>query len=216
MPPSRGWRPAIVALAVAVTALAGGCAERGLTTRPGSAPSTGTWIAVWVAGAVAALVAGVLLTLPAWRERRGARLAVAVLTAQTGALAVAGTVLAGVALRTGQLLERAPDAAASVSLVRLSAVDGDADLFSLIVLLLVIGGAPLVMLVALCTRFAAGDDLLERSSAFALLGLQIGGAGYAAVRLLLGARGLPFVVPVVLLPLLVAAAINAWPRRAPT
>lgn len=214
-PSSTRSRSALAVVVIAVV-LAGGCAERRLVTRPEAAPTTGTWVAVWVAGALAAVVAGVLLTLPAWRERRGARLAVAVFTAQAGALAVAGTVLVGVAMRTGSLLERAPDAAASVSLVRLSAVDGDPDLFSLFVLLLVIGGAPLVMLVALCTRFAASDDTLEQSSAFALLVLEIGGAAYATVRLLLGDRGLPYVVPAVLLPVLVAAAINAWPRHAPT
>lgn len=206
----------LVGLALASAAVTGGCAERRLTAGPGSPPSTSTWTLVWIAGGLAAVVAGVLLTLPAWRERRGARLAVAVLTIQTGALAVAGFVLVGVAWRTGQLLERAPDAAASAALVRLSAVDGDTDLFSLFVLLLVIGGAPLVMLLALCTRFAAGSDVLERSSAFALLVIQIGGAGFAAVRLLLGDRGLPFVVPAALLPVLVAAAISAWPSRTPT
>jgi hypothetical protein len=198
---------------LAAATLAGGCAERRVTTRPATPPGAGTWTAVWFAAVLAALVAGVLLTLPAWRARRGARLAVVVLTMQTGALAVASAVLVGVAVRTGQLVDRAPDAAAAVALVRLSAVDGDANLFSLFVLLLVIGGAPLVMLVALCTRFAAGDDLLERSSAFALLALEVGGAGYALVRLLLGERGLPYLVPVAVLPLLVAAAINAWPRR---
>lgn len=202
-------------LALASVALTGGCAERRLTAGPGSPPSTGTWTLVWIAGALAAVVTGVLLTLPAWRARRGARLAVAVLTLQTGALAVAGVVLVGVAMRTGQLLERAPDAAASSALLRLSAVDGDADLFSLFVLLLVIGGAPLVMLLGLCTRFAAGGDVLERSSAFALLAIEIGGAGYAAVRLLLGDSGLPYVVPTALLPVLVAAAASAWPSRSP-
>ena len=201
-------------LALVSVALAGGCAERRLTAGPGSPPSTGTWTLVWIAGALAAVVTGVLLTLPAWRERRGARLAVAVLTLQTGAVAVTGVVLVGVAMRTGQLLERAPDAAASVALVRLSSVDGDADLFSLFVLLLVIGGAPLVMLLGLCTRFAAGDDAVERSSAFALLAIQVGGASYAAVRLLLGSSGLPYLLPTVLLPVLVAAAVSAWPSRA--
>ena len=44
---------------------------------------------------------GVLLTLPAWRVRSGARVAVAVLTAQAGAVAVAGTVLVAAAVRTG-------------------------------------------------------------------------------------------------------------------
>lgn len=208
------WRRGL-AVAGAVM-LTGGCAERRLTARPASAPTTGTWVSVWIAAGLAALVGGVLLTLPVWRERRGIRLAVVVLTVQTGALAVAVAVLTAVAARTGALVDRAPDAAASVSLVRLSAVDGDADLFSLFVLLIVVGGVPLVMLVALCTRFAAGDDVLERSTAFALLAIEAGGGAYAAVRLLLGSGGLPYVVPAVLLPVLVAAAVRAWPRRAPT
>ena len=76
-------RPRALATA-GLTALAlSGCAERRLVAGPADRPTATTWATVWLAGALAALVVGVLLTLPAWRRRRGARTAVVVLTATT-------------------------------------------------------------------------------------------------------------------------------------
>ncbi|MGH9275907.1 MAG: hypothetical protein ACRDZU_14780, partial [Acidimicrobiales bacterium] len=168
-----------------------GCAERRLVTEPSSTPSTATWTIVWAAGIVAALVVGVLLTLPAWRVRSGARVAVAVLTAQVGAVVVAGTVLGAAAIRTWQLIDRPPDDPAT-ALLRLSRVDGDTAFFALVVLLVVLAASLVATVTAVAARFAAGADPVERSIACAVLAIELGGAAYALVRLVLGAHGWPY------------------------
>jgi CHASE2 domain-containing sensor protein len=212
----RTERVGLVGVAVAIVVLAGGCAERRVVARPATPPTTATWIAVWAAGVLVALLAGLLLTLPAWRARRGARLAVAVLTVQTGALVVSGGVLTGVAVRSWQLVDQPADAAPAVALVRLSRIDGDTAFFALMVLLLVVVGALVVTLTAMAARFAATDDPIERGIACALLAIELGGAGYAAVRLALGAHGWPYLAPTIALPLLALATATARPHRAPT
>lgn len=196
----------------ALLTVLGGCAERRLTARPSTPQGAGTWVAVWLAGALAALVVGVLLTLPVWRRRTGARLAVTVLTAQTGAMAVVGALLVGVALRSGQLADTPDDAVASVALVRLSRVDGDETFFNLMLLVLLIVAPLLVTLTALAARFAAGHAAGERWAATALLALQLGGSTYAVVRLVLGAHGLPYLGGALAFPVIAAALASCWPR----
>jgi hypothetical protein len=185
--------------------------------KPHQATSTGAWTAVWVAGVLLSLVVGVLLTRPVWPPRGRARagVAVAVLSLQTGAVAVTGAVLTGVAVRSWQLLDRPPDAPPVVALVRLSGVDGDTALLAALIVLLIVGTIHVPVLSALAARFAAGDDRWERSLASALLALEVGATGYAAGRLLLGARGWPFLGPTVALPLLAAAFVACWPNRRP-
>jgi hypothetical protein len=168
---------------------------------------------VWLAGTLAAGLAGVLLARPGWPPRRRARLAVGVLTLQTGAAAVTGAVLTGVAVRTWQLLERPGDASPATALVRISRVDGDRALSAAIVGLLVIGTVLVVALSALAARFVSSDDGWERGLASALLAAEVGGAAYAAGRLLLGAHGWPFLGPTIALPLLAAAFVASWPTR---
>jgi hypothetical protein len=188
-----------------------GCAERRLVTAPTTAPTTSTWAVVWAAGIAAALVIGVLLTLPAWRTGGGARLAVAVLTAQAGAVAVSATVLAGVAIRTWQLIDREPTEPAT-ALLRLSRIDGDTQYFSLVLLLLALSAALVTTITALAARFAAGSDPLERWLACAVVILEIGGAAYALVRLVLGEGGWPYLGGALALPVLGLALISCWPR----
>jgi hypothetical protein len=193
--------------------LASGCAERQLVTQPSNPPGTGSWAAVAIAGGLAAVVVGLLLTLPAWRQRGGARLAVVVLTAQTGAVVVLATVLTGVAVRSWQLIDRPADAAPATALVRLSRVDGDTAFFALMVLLTVVLAGLLATLTALAARFAAGTDPLQRSIASALLAVEIGGCGYAIVCLLLGAHGWPYVAGALATPFVALALVACWPRR---
>lgn len=189
-----------------------GCAERRLVTKPATPPTTGTWIAVWIAGAVIAVVAGGLLTLPVWRERGGSRVATAVLALQAGALAVAGAVLTGVAVRGWQLIERPESAAPAGALLRLSRLDGDTAYLALMVLFVVVVTALLVTLSALAARFAASTDVLERSIACAVLAVEVAGAAYATARLLRGAHGWPYLGSALALPVFFVAFLTAWPR----
>ncbi len=192
-----------------------GCAQRRLVAGPSSRPSAATWTTVWVAGALAVVVVGVLLTLPAWRQRTGARAAVAVLTLQTGAVSVAAVVLGGMAVRSWQLIDR-PEGEQAASLVRLSGIDGDTGFFALMVLLVVLGGGLFATMSALATRFAAADDGWERLVASALLALELGAASYLVVRFALGARAWPFTAGTAAAPILLAALITCWPRRPTT
>lgn len=195
-----------------VVAAAAGCAERGLVARPSSHPGSATWVAVWAAGVLAAAVGGVLLTLPAWRAKRGARLATALFTAQSGGAALVGTVLGSVAIRTWQLLDRPADAAPAADLLRLSRVDGDTRYYAVMLTAVAVLTVLVVTLTSAAARLAASDDPLERTVACALLAIQIGGSGVAIVSLALGAHGLPFLVPALAFPLLVASFITCWPR----
>lgn len=206
-----GWRG--LAAAVLVVTMLSGCAERGLVAAPAHRPGTSTWVAVWLAGVLAAALAGLVLTLPAWRARTGSRVATGVLTLQTGGAAVVGCVLVGLAVRSWQLIERPLDSPPAHALVRLSRVDGDTALFSLLTLTIVVLGGLLVVLLGLATRFAASDEAVERWVACAVLGIEIGGAVTLGVLMVLGHRGWPFLGGVVALPLLVAAFAACWPRH---
>ncbi|MEO7427997.1 MAG: hypothetical protein ABIY48_01320 [Acidimicrobiales bacterium] len=197
----------------ALALLSGGCAERGLITRPDTQPGGGTWAAVWVAGVLAAVLAGALLTLPAWRSRAGARLAVGVLALQAGGVTVVGAVLVGVAVRSWQLVGHPADAAPSIALFRLSRIDGDTAFFALMAASALVVGILLLALIAAAARLAAGSDPMERSMASALLAIEMGASGWATVRLLLGARGLPFLLPALAFPVLGVAFATCWPRR---
>lgn len=194
---------------------ASGCAERQLVTQPRSAPTGATWTAVTVAAAIAALVLGVLLTLPAWRTRSGARLAVAVLTAHAGAVALGGAVLVATAVRSWQLIEHPAESAAEPALVRLSAVDGDTGFFALMVLVVVVVTALVAFLLALAARWAATEDPLGRAIACGVLGLLLLVSAGAAVALVLGSEAWPYVTLTASAPLTAAALVTAWPRRRP-
>lgn len=199
---------------VAAVALTGGCAERQLVARPRATPGTTAWVAVWIAGSLAAVVVGVLLTLPAWRVRGGARVAVMVLTVQTGAAVVVGLVLAGVGVRSWQLVGRSVDAHPAVALVRLSRVDGDTALVAVMVLLIVVLSALVAILTATSAQLAAEPDSTGRLVACAVLAVELILQGYATVRLVGGAHGWPFLGSALALPVVALAFVTCWPRGA--
>jgi len=209
------WRIGRGLLLVGVVVLSSGCAERQIIARPHTPPGAPAWTAIWAAGVLASIVSGVLLTLPAWRRREGARLAVALLALQTGAVAVTGTVLAGVAMRSWQLIGRAPQAHPAVALLRLSGIDGDTSFFATMTVAVPVLTVLLVTLTSMAAQLAAGSDPLERSVASALLAIELGGSGYAIVRLALGAHGLPYLTSALAFPLLVVAFATCWPRQVP-
>ena len=202
-------------LAVALGLAAGGCAERRLVAAPAERPGTGTWVAVWVAGGLAALVVAVLLTLPLWRDGRPRRppLAAAVLALQAGAVAVVGVVLAGFAVRSWQLIDRPLDEPPAAALVRISRIDGDTALFALFVLTIVVLGGLLVALLALGARLAASDDRLDRWIAVGLLSVELLAAAALAALYAAGFGGWPFRGGLVALPIVALALGAAWPRR---
>jgi hypothetical protein len=199
----------------ALVAVSGGCAERRLVAAPAERPGTGTWVAVWVAGGLAATVAAVLLTLPLWRDGRGRRPnpAAAILALQAGAAAVVGAVLVGFAVRSWQLIERPLDRPPAAALVRISRIDGDTALFALFVLTIVVLGGLLVALLALGARLAASDDRLDRWVAVGLLSVELVAAGALAGLHLAGFGGWPFRSGLVALPVAAFALGAAWPRR---
>jgi hypothetical protein len=203
-----------VLAAIASVALTGGCAERQLVARPDTAPSTSTWVAVWLAGSLAAVVLGLLLTLPAWRTRRGARFAVVVLTVQTGFVVLAGLVLAGAGVRSWQLVERPPDAQPAVALLRLSRIDGDTAFLAIMVLLVLVLGALVATVTATAARLAATTEPLGRWIACAVLAVELGPAGYGVVRLVLGGHGWPYLGSALMFPVLAMAIATCWPRGA--
>lgn len=195
----------------------GGCAQRNLVSAPASSPGTGTWVAVWLAAALATVVMGVLVTYPAWERRGGARVAVTLLTLQAGAAVVGGSVLFGLAVRSWQLVDAPADAPLAQSLVRISRIDGDADFFALIVLLVVALSGLVALVTSLAARMAASDDATERWAAAIVLGLEIGGAGAACGALLLGVDGgAALVIAALHLPITAVAFATCLPRENPT
>lgn len=215
-PPHRWWRHGRVALiALAGSTGLAGCADRELITSPHDSPGTGTWVAVWMALVLVTAVIGVLLTLPVWRCWRGARLAVAVFTLEAGAAAVAGVVLAATAARSWQILGRPAGTPPADALLRLSGADGDRAFFALMFLVALTLAALGGVLAAAGARMAGSADPLQQAVASTILAAQAGGAAYAIVRLVLGANGLPYVIPAFALPILVVAFATCWPRVAP-
>jgi hypothetical protein len=199
------------ALAVATLAL-GGCAERGLAAGPTSSTSTATWALVTVATLGASVVLAALIVLPAMRPG-GSVIASWVLALQAAGAAVTGAVIIGAAIRSEQLLHRPADAEQAASLLRLSGLDGrDSGFFTIIVLVTLLLGGLLVALLALAARFAADTDPLERTFASGLLVIEAAASAGSGVVVGLGFRHLGFVLPAAALPILVVAAVAAWPR----
>jgi hypothetical protein len=207
-------RAAAWVVGAAVVVGTSGCAERRLVTQPETPPTGTTWAVVAVAGALAALVTGALLTLPAWRARTGARLAVAVLSAYAGGVLVGGAVLLGTAVRSWQLLDHPVEAAAEPALLRLSAIDGgDTGFFALMALVVVVLTALTALLLTLAARWAATDRLLGRSIASAVLAL-LTLVGVASVGMVvLGSTAWPYVLLAAGTPVTAAALRDAWPAR---
>jgi hypothetical protein len=173
--------------------------------------STG-WLAVAVAGTLAAAVFGLLLTLPIWTpSRRAPRLVALLLAVQAGAVVVGGTVVAAAAARSWQLVDDDPAQQAAGSLIEVSRIDGDGRLYALIVLLVVAVTACAAMVLSMAARFATSTDVLQRSIACAVLGLEIGLCGYGLAQVLSGSRNPLAIIGVVNLPLVMAAMVVCWP-----
>jgi hypothetical protein len=205
--PARG-----AALAAAAALALGGCADRGVVAGPQGSTSTGTWAAVTFAAVGAVVVLAALIVLPAMRPG-GSVIGSWVLGLQAAGVAVASAIIVGAAIRNEQLLDEPPDAEQAASLLRLSGLDGrDSWFFTLIVLVTLVLGGLLVALLALAARFAADDDPVERALASGLLVLQVAASVGFAVVVGLGYRHLGFLAPAACLPVLVIAAVAAWPR----
>ena len=211
---SNGRRNRAAGLVAAGLAVAlGGCANRGLTSGPPTAPGNGTWMAVTLATVLAGAVLAALIVLPVLRPG-GSLVGSWVLGLQAGGVAVASAIIIGAAVRSEQLLDPAPDAPRAASLLRLSGIDGrNSGFFHLIVLVTLVVGGLLVALFALAARFAADVDPIERSLATGLLGVEVLGSVVAWVLLALGFRHAGFVLPALALPFLVIATRAAWPRH---
>jgi hypothetical protein len=200
------------AAALAVLLLtAGGCADRGLVSQPAHRPATATWLVVAVAVILAGAVIGAVLLGPPTRRPR---LASIVLTVDAGIVAVGLAVLVGVILRSADLAQQVANGGtpAGHTLLRLSGLDGDPDLFRAVLLFTgVLGGLTLLLLVV-SARFAAGDDVPERAAACVVLGVGLAASLLCVGLVARGSTWWPVVVGVVQLPLLVAALVSCWPR----
>lgn len=166
-----------------------------------------------VTGAVllAGLVLGVLLTLPVWSAPRRLRPVPALLTVHAGLVAVMGVVATASAARSWQLIDRDPQRPVAATLLAVSRIDGDGDLYALLVLFLAFGTLLAVTALALAARFAAGSDPTERMVACAVLGLEICVGGYGAAHLLSGGHGAATIALTLQLPLAMAAMVTCWP-----
>ena len=198
-------------LAAGLLAL-GGCADRGLVAGPPAGTSTATWAAATVAAVGASVVLAALIVLPSMRPG-GSVLGAWVLGLQAGGVAVTSAVIIGAAIRSEQLLHEPADAEEAASLLHLSALDGrDSGFFTLIVLVTLVLGGLLVAMLTLAARFAADTDPVERALASGVLILEVGASLASGVVIGLGFRHLGFVLPAAALPVLVVAAVAAWPR----
>ncbi len=201
------------ALAVGFLAV-GGCADRGLVSGPSSSPGTGTWAVVTAAAVAAGVVLAALIVLPA-RQPGGSVFASWVLALQSAGVVVAAAIIVGAAVRSEQLLDRPPDAEQAASLLRLSGLDGgNSGFFNLIVVVTLVVGGLAAAALALAARCAADGEPLERALATGLLGVEVLGSLGCAVTLAFGFRHAGFVLPALALPVLVGAAVAAWPRTA--
>jgi hypothetical protein len=177
--------------------------------------STGDWVLVSAAVLLTGATAGVLLTLPLWTDGRPRRLVPTLLSAHAGIVAVVGAVTAAAAVRSWQLVDRAPDRPVAATLLDVSRIDGDASMFALLVLGLVFGTVLAVVALALAARFASGDDPVERMVACGVLALEICIGGYGAARLLHGSHGAAVLLIAVHLPLAMLAMVRCWPPAEP-
>jgi len=192
----------------------GGCADRGLAAGPPPDTGAATWAAVVVAMVATTIVLAALIALPAMRPG-GSVIASWVLALQAAGAAVAGAVIVGAAIRSEQLLDRPEGAEEAASLLRLTALDGrNSGFFTTVVLVTLVLGGLLITVLVLAARFAADADPLERTFAAGLLALEAAASVGSGVLLVLGFRHLGFVLPATALPVLVVAAVAAWPRAA--
>lgn len=212
MPGLHLSRPRRLIVAIGAASALGGCAERRLVSAPSSPTTTGTWVAVAIAGLLITAVVAVLLNRAWWERPRGARLATVVLSLEAAAVMVMSVLLIAVAVRSWQLIDRPPDEELATSILRLSRLDGDGRFFALMVLFVVIVGGLAAAVLTLAARFAGDDDPLERWVACGVIGLQLAAGSAAAGCVALGYRSWPFLGPALAVPVLIAAFVSCWPR----
>ena len=128
---------------------------------------------------------------------------------------VGGAVLVGAAVRSAQLLSGPPRSGPAPMLLRLSGFDGgDAGFFRLMGGFVAVVAGALVVVLAVAARGADGDDPLDRALATCVLVAEAAlcVAGIAMTIWEWGQPRLLTVVSAVAFPVVVAAAMAAWPR----
>lgn len=174
--------------------------------------STGSWIAVLAAGAVAAAVLGGLFAFPL-RDRPGPRVVAVLLSLHAGVVVVVGTTTGAAAVRSWQLVDRPAQTAADPALLAVSRIDGDGSMFALLVLFLVAAAAVAIALLLVSSRLAASTDPGDRAVACAVLALEVALSGYGLAAAIGGSRSLPALLAVANLPIAMAAMVACWPQR---
>lgn len=175
--------------------------------------STGSWIVVCAAVLVTGAVAGVLLTRPVWSSRPERRFVPAMLSLHAGLALTTGLVATAALSRSWQLFGK--PATGTVPLLDVSRIDGDKEMYALLVLAAAFTTLLAVLALALGARFAAGDDPTERIVACGVLGLEICLSGYAAAQVLGGSRSVAALVATAHLPLVMVAMVVCWPPVEP-
>lgn len=183
--------------------LLSGCADRALTPRPQPPPGASTWLAVWLAALAATAVAAALVLVAARGQLRTTT-ATVVLALQAGVAWVLLVVGGGVLLRGLQLVDD-PIEQRPATLARLPGPDGDARLYVLLLVALVIlVGLPAVLL-TLGARFTLSGATADQWLAFTMLAVEVGLGCVAAGALLFDvSRTWP----------VLALAVNAVPSSA--
>jgi histidinol phosphatase-like enzyme (inositol monophosphatase family) len=177
-----------------------------------------------IAVVVLGLTAGLIITRDSLVGRpAGSRLVALLLGVDTGIVLVGGIALAAAAGRSWQLLGDPANAGAH-PVIDVSRLDGDGNLYALLVVgigLLTLLGATLLGTAARCVQ---GDQAGDHAVVTTVLWAEVAAAGYCVVRLLLGADSRPFLLVAVHLPFSIAAlglqhrrrvAASAAPERIP-
>ena len=174
---------------------------------------TGSWIVVSVAVLLVSAVLGVHLNRPAWSGGSARRLAPILFSLQCGLAALAGIVGVTAAFRSWQVLHEAQTGTAP--LIDVSRIDGDGDMYALLVLAMVAGTVIAVLVLGLAARFASGTDPVELIVACSVLAIEIFLGSLGLWQVLQGSRGVVALGLLVQLPLAIAAMVSCWPPPEP-
>jgi hypothetical protein len=168
---------------------------------------------LFVAIAVLGLAAGLIITRHTLTGRpRGSRLVALLLGIDTGIVLVGGIALTAAAGRSWQLLGD-PVSTTAHPLVDVSRLDGDGNLFALLVVIIGLITLLGATLLGTAARSVDGTQPGDAAVVAAVLWGQVAAAGYCLVRVLLGADGRPFLLLSLHLPLSVAALALQRRRR---
>lgn len=136
----------------------------------------------------------------------GSRAVAVVLGIDTGLVLCIGIAVAAAAGRSWHLLDHAPSPDAR-PLVDLRGFDGDGNLYALLIVMTGLVTLLATTLFATATRCVLGTQPGDRAVVASVLWLEVGATGYCLVRVLLGARGWPYLLPVAHLPLSAGALL---------